>query len=114
MSNFYPRQAGTTNTTFTIGAGNGKVPFTIDTGVVATPSTWILPATNGTAGYVLSNDGTGTLSWVAVGAASDSTTPYYVPVGETFTNNINRQNLFTTDIVVDGILEINGMLLEVN
>ena len=45
--------------------------LTLDTSAI-TPSaySWVLPATNGTAGYVLSNDGAGNLSWIAPGSVS--------------------------------------------
>lgn len=106
---FYPKQRGTSEDKFKIGL-NG---LDLDTSNLTYPWTWKFPATPGTAGYALTTDGTGVLSWSAVGAAADSTTPYYIPVGETFTNNINRQNLFSTSITVDGVLEVNGLLINV-
>ncbi len=110
---FYPKQSGTTVQSFAIGAGTGKNQFTIDASSLTTNTTWIIPNGNGTAGYVLSTDGTGNLSWIAVGSAQDQTTPYYIPTGETFTNNVNRQNLFSTAIEVDGTLEVDGLLIQV-
>lgn len=68
----------------------------------------------GNPGDVLTSQGDGQpVVWASAGAASDNTTPYYIPVGETFTNNLNRQNLFHTSIFVDGTLEVNGLLIEV-
>jgi hypothetical protein len=106
---FYPKQRGTSETAFKI----GFTKIDLDTSNIISPWTWTFPATPGTAGYVLQTDGTGVLSWAAVGAASDSTTPYYIPVGETFINHINRQNLFSTSITVDGTLEVDGLLINV-
>lgn len=104
---YIPAQRGTANDKFRIG------DVDIDASVAVSPWSFVLPPTPGTSGYVLTTDGSGILSWTAVGAASDSTTPYYIPVGETFTNNINRQNLFSATIVVDGTLEVDGLLINV-
>lgn len=111
---FFPKQAGTTEDTFKIGAGYGKIPFTFDVTSLASPITWVLPATNGSAGYVLTNDSTGILSWSAAGSASDQTTPYFIPVSEIFTNNLNKQNLFATTIDIEGTLVVDGILEEVS
>lgn len=109
--NYIPNQRGTTNDKFRIDATGTGVD--LDTSLVSTPYSFIFPPTAGTTGYVLSTNGAGVLSWIATGAASDNTTPYHIPTGETFTNNINRQNLWTTSIDVEGTLEVNGMLIEV-
>jgi hypothetical protein len=53
------------------------------------------------------------VKWATPAATGDNTTPYYIPEGETFVNNLYRQNLFNTPIVVDGTLEINGLVIEV-
>lgn len=102
---------GTSEKSFDIGLTNKQV---FDASGFTANHTWVLPNSDGTAGYVLSTDGAGVLSWIAVGAASDNTTPYYIPVGDTFTNNLNRQNLFTTPITIDGDLVIDGLLIEVD
>lgn len=108
--NYIPSQRGTTQTAFKIGAPGG---IDLDASAASSPWTLTLPAGPGTSGYVLATNGSGATSWIAVGAASDSTTPYYIPVGELFVNNLNRQNLFNTPIIIDGDLEINGLLIEV-
>lgn len=40
----------------------GLTGLTLDTSLVSN-ITWVLPATNGSAGQVLTNDGSGNLSW---------------------------------------------------
>jgi len=106
---FYPKQRGTSEGKFKIGFAG----VDLDTSNVISPWTWKFPSTPGSAGYALITDGSGVLSWAAVGAAADSTTPYFIPVGETFTNSENRQSLFTTPITVDGDLVVNGLLIQV-
>ena len=104
---FIPRQNGTSVDSFSI----GKIK--LDAGGVSSPWSFTFPGGPGTAGYVLSTNGSGVLSWIAVGAASDSTTPYFIPDGEIFVNNENRQNLYSSPITIDGTLEVNGLLVEV-
>ena len=104
---FIPRQSGTTEPIFKIGKG------VLDFSALSSTRLLKFPDANGSAGYVLSTDGAGNLSWSAVGAAADSTTPYFIPSGETFVNNLNRQNLFSANIDVEGTLEVNGQLIEV-
>lgn len=108
--NYIPSQRGTTQAAFKIHAPGG---IDIDASAASTPWTLTLPAGPGTAGYVLATNGSGATSWIAVGSASDNTTPYYIPTGELFVNNLNRQNLFNVPITIDGTLEINGLLVEV-
>lgn len=101
---------GTTERIFDLGLANKQ---TFDASSLTANRTWVLPDSTGSPGYVLSTDGAGNLSWAAVGSASDSTTPYFIPTGETFTNNVNRQNLFNAVITVDGTLVVDGLLIEV-
>ena len=107
---FYPKQRGTSEGKFKIGFAG----VDLDTSNVISPWTWKFPSTPGTAGFVLQTDGTGELSWVSPGAASDFTTPFFIPIGETFTNNANRQNLFSSPIEVEGELIIDGELNDVS
>jgi hypothetical protein len=100
---------GTTRDQFDIGTSN----ITLDASAISSPWTWLFPAGPGTAGYVLQTDGTGVLSWAAVGSAADSTVPYFIPAATTYTVNENRQALFATSIDVEGFLEVNGLLIEV-
>lgn len=100
---------GTTKDAFEIGLKG----ITIAQPNVSSPWTLTLPPAPGTSGYALTTDGFGVTSWSAIGAASDSTTPYFIPTGETFTNNLNRQNLFSANIDVEGVLVVDGQLIEV-
>lgn len=101
---------GTSERSFDIGLTNKQ---TFDANHFTASHTWVLPNGDGSDGYSLTTNGLGVLSWAPSGAASDNTTPYFIPAGETFTNHINRQNLFHVDIVIDGVLAIDGMLIEV-
>ena len=102
---------GTSEATFFVGSV-GKHQIFDASGLTAT-RTWVLPDGYGTSGDVLSNDGTGVLSWQAVGSASDQTTPYYIPSASSFTVNTNKQNLFNLPIVIEGSMTINGALVQV-
>ena len=106
-SNNFIKLRGTTQDLFKIGDIN------LDSSLVGTPWSWIFPTGPGTAGQVLTSQAGGQMTWSAVGSAADQTTPYLIPVGETFTNNVNRQNLFTTPITVDGDLVVDGLLIQV-
>jgi hypothetical protein len=110
MSNYRIKLNGTTLPTFDIGLSK----FTFDTAAISSPWTLTLPAGPGAAGYVLSTDGSGVTSWVAVGSAADSTVPYFIPAATSFIVNENKQALFGMTIDVEGTLEVNGILLEVS
>jgi hypothetical protein len=71
-SKFFPRQAGTTEQSFQIGAGNGKFPFIFDSSLLTAIRTWFLPNSNGANGDVLTTDGAGNLSWASPGAVTVS------------------------------------------
>ncbi len=100
---------GTTENSFEIGL-NKQV---FDASALTAPRTWTLPDSNGSAGYTLSTDGAGTLSWSAAGGS----TPY-VPItintGDTFTVPTNTQVLFAEPITVVGTLTVNGDLIDVS
>lgn len=100
---------GTTLPTFDIGLSK----FTFDTAAISSPWTLTLPAGPGAPGFVLSTDGAGATSWVAVGSAADSTVPYRIPTATSYVVNENKQALFAMSIDVEGTLEVNGILLEV-
>lgn len=106
---FYQKLDATTKPAF--GIGYDKI--VLDTGAVITPWVWTFPATPGATGYVLTTDGTGTLSWTEPPAAADQT-PYYLGVGKTFTVFPNKQVLFSREITVDGELNVDGDLIQVN
>lgn len=63
---------GTTQTSFQIGAGHGKTPFTLDASGLSSARTWILPNSDGSLGDVLTTNGSGNLSWAAPGAVTIS------------------------------------------
>jgi len=48
------------------------------------------------------------------GGSSSSFVPYLIPAGSTFVVPINYQALFEMTIEVDGILEVDGFLIEVH
>jgi len=71
MANFMNIK-GTTQTSFQIGAGNSKSPFTLDASGLSSSRTWVIPNSNGSLGDVLTTDGFGTLSWTSAGSATVS------------------------------------------
>lgn len=100
----YIKLKGSSSPTF----GIGIQKFVFDTNSISTDTVWVLPDN---ASGLLKNDGSGNLSWDS--SASDSTVPYYIAVGESFTVNVNRQALFNIPITVDGDLIVDGILVEV-
>lgn len=110
MSKYFPRQDGTTVSSFQLNAS--KVPFKIDVTGFTVPITWTIPHDNGGFGYTLQNDGSGNLSWALPGASTDKTTPYYIPPTETYTVAINKQALYAEDIDVSGNLDVVGDLID--
>jgi hypothetical protein len=111
MKSFFPKQRGTTETSFFIGPA-GAPNIDLDTTEVSTPYSFTFPAGPGTDGYALTWGLTG-LEWTAIGSAADSTVPYRIPVGQSFTVNENRQALWAMPIDVEGTLEVNGILVQV-
>ena len=107
---FYPKQRGTTEQIFDIGAGSGKFPFTLDASGFTSAHQWVLPDSDGTASQVLSTDGAGNLTWATDKGAQ---TPSYIPTGETFTVETDKQVLYAEDIVIDGYLIVDGDLIDV-
>lgn len=108
--NSFQKLQGTTSLVFEIGINKGILDFSNLT------SSRLLkfPDSNGSIGDVLTTDGAGNLNWTSISASTDSTTPYYIPPSTIFINNLYKQNLFTMPITVDGALEINGYLIEVD
>lgn len=110
---YYPKQRGTTEQLFSIGAGHAKYSFTLDASTMSAARTWKLPDSNGSTGQVLSTDGLGNLFWATSGSGgTDFTVPYYLTSTETFNVAVNRQALFAEDIVVDGTLNVDGHLID--
>ena len=67
----------------------------------------------GSSGQVLQTDGTGNLSFADVGSDSAAPMPYNITVGNTYTIPTDFQGLFSYPITIDGILDIDGLLIEV-
>lgn len=69
----------------------------------------------GSDGYLLSTNGSGTLSWVdAASTQSASPMPTIINDGDTLTIPEFYQGLFGVAITVDGNLEIDGILIDVS
>jgi hypothetical protein len=64
----------------------------------------------GSNGQVLKTDGSGNLSWTS----STGQMPYYIPSGDSYTVDNYKQGLFALPIEVDGILEVDGQLIQVD
>lgn len=69
--------------------------------------------TGGSDGQVVTTDGNGNLSFSTI-TGGGGQMPYYIPVGETYTVEENKQGLFAVPITVDGDLVVNGLLVQVN
>lgn len=69
--------------------------------------------TGGTDGYVLQTDGTGNLSFVSPGS-NPAPMPYYIPIGTDLTISTYYQGLFSVPITIDGTLDVEGVLVEVD
>lgn len=114
--------SGTANSILTLSTGNTRVwsnALTIETLTVNGESNLgavgNVIITGGTAGYVLSTDGSGNLSFVS---PSSSQTPAPMPIeidtGNTLTIPANYQGLFGVPLVINGTLEVDGVLFDVN
>ena len=66
----------------------------------------------GTNGQVLKTDGNGNLSWTS--SSTSGQMPYYIPSGDSYTVDNYKQGLFALPIEVDGILEVDGQLIQVD
>ena len=101
---------GTSERSFDIGLTNKQ---TFDANNLTANRTWVLPDSNGTAGYVLSTDGTGNLSWTAQtgggGGNSQARIQFTAAssgTGQTFTDsNIgNFPNNTFANVFVNGVM----------
>lgn len=97
--------------------GNVNTPDLTVTGLSNLGNVANITITGGSSGYVLTTDGTGSLSWSAAGGGGNtwivSQMPYYINSGETYYCIANTQGLFSIPITIDGNLEIDGILVEV-
>ena len=69
----------------------------------------------GSNGQYLATDGAGNLNWQNLGNLSSNRAapmPYLIPTGESYIVNENFQGLYTQAITIDGELEVDGMLIE--
>ena len=69
--------------------------------------------TGGNSGQSIVTDGLGNLSF-STATSSPAPMPTYVAVGDTLTISANYQGLFGYPITVDGILDVDGILVDVN
>ena len=70
--------------------------------------------TGGSSGQVIQTDGLGNLIFAdSAGGNSAAPMPHNIPVGESYIVPLNFQGLFTVPIVIDGTLEVDGILVEV-
>lgn len=69
-----------------------------------------------TAGYAPLADGFGGVEWTdpAAGVAGSGMVPYFLASGQTFTVPVYKQALFEMTIDNEGILEVDGFLVEVH
>lgn len=68
----------------------------------------------GTEGQVIATDGSGNLSFADAGSGGDGQVPTLIPEDETYTVLENKQVLFNLPIDVQGDLEVNGVLIQVD
>ena len=69
----------------------------------------------GSTGQVVTTDGSGNLTFAdATGGNSVAPMPYYIPPDKSFIVPVNFQGLFAQPIQIDGILEVDGELIDVS
>jgi len=72
--------------------------------------------TGGSSNQFLRTDGAGNLSFDDIGNLSSNRVavmPYLIPTGESYILNNNFQGLYSQAITIDGELEVDGMLIEI-
>jgi hypothetical protein len=69
--------------------------------------------TGGSAGQTITTDGTGNLTFTAIGGNSAAVMPYFIPSDKSYIVPYEFQGLFTQPIEIDGELEVDGILIEV-
>ena len=72
--------------------------------------------TGGSSGYVISTDGSGNLSFIDPTSAAQNPAPMPIVIdaGNTLTIGANYQGLFGYPITVNGTLDVEGILIDVN
>ena len=74
-----------------------------------------LHISGGNTGYILSTNGSNSLSWVdPASTQSPAPMPLTVDTGNTLTISSNYQGLYGTPITIDGTLVIDGVLVDVS
>lgn len=110
VSAFGANISGTANVTGNITTTNIDVTGISNLGNVSNVN-----IAGGSNGFFLRTDGGGNLSFVAPASLqSPAPMPTYVPVGTDLTISANYQGLFSVPITVDGVLDIEGVLVEVD
>ncbi len=120
--NFVVKNGLTTGSiTLDAASGNidgGNLALTGDlsvTGVSTLGAIGNVKITGGTSGQAIVTDGSGNLSFAnASSTSSPAPMPTYVAVGDTLTISANYQGLFGYPITIDGILDVDGILVDVN
>lgn len=70
--------------------------------------------TGGSTGQFIRTDGLGNLTFATPEGSGGGQMPYYIPDGEAYTVEINKQGLFAYPITIDGDLVVNGILIDVS
>ena len=74
-----------------------------------------LHISGGNSGYILSTDGSATLSWIdPANTQSAAPMPITVADGDTLTIGNNYQGLYGTPMTIDGTLVIDGIMVDVS
>jgi len=109
---------GITTGPITLDAGTGNITGTnlSVTGLTDLGNVGNVSITGGSSGYVLSTDGSGNLTFIDPTASSSNPAPMPIVIdfGNTLTIGSNYQGLFGYPLTVDGTLDIEGVLVDVN
>ena len=109
---------GLTAGTITLDAttGNANVGNIVVTGKSNLNSISNITITGGASGQVIQTDGTGNLSFVAAGGFGNlvAPMPIYVATASSYSVSANFQGLFSYPITIDGAIQIDGVLAQVD
>lgn len=106
---------GITTGNITLNASSGNITGTnlSVTGLSELGNIGNVRITGGNSGQSIVTDGAGNLSF-ATATSNPAPMPTYVAVGDTLTILANYQGLFGYPITIDGILDVDGILVDVN
>lgn len=112
--NIYGYNAGASSLIgFQLNGGSNYALGVSPTGIIV-PGTYTDSSSSvGTSGQVLTSTGTGT-AWADSTGGGSPQTPFYIPSGQTFTVETDAQVLFKETIVVDGLIVLDGTLVDAN